>query len=318
MSTGASPTGSRRGPAGEHRRVHRAPPDPHPRTGESPNIASRTILVVANETLGGRALLDEVQELADRDTRFILCVPQNKPRAGLVIYDDAVFDAAQVRLDLALEVIRDMGIRAIGEVGDSDPFTATLDATREYSPQEIIISTFPATRSGWLRRDLIERVRDATGLPVKHVVNDIDTEGLPFHVTLAVANRTASGDELLEALQTKAESFSHADGRPLFILLVPAEGGHGHAVQRARTRLKLVLDRLRVRGLFAAGMVGDPDPFTAIMNALQYFRVDDIVVSTFAETKSGWLRSDLIERVRRASGKPVEHVVHEDVPTPTG
>jgi hypothetical protein len=51
------------------------------------------------------------------------------------------------------------------------------------------------------------------------------------------------------------------------------------------------------------------------MNALQYFRVDDIVISTLSETKSGWLRADLIERVRRASGKPVEHVVHEDVET---
>jgi hypothetical protein len=286
-------------------------------SGASPNIASKTILVVANETLGGKELLDEVQQRADSDTRFILCVPQNKPAAGLVIYADAMFDAAQVRLDLALEVIRSMDIRAIGEVGDPDPFSATLDAVREYSPREIIISTYPATRSGWLRRDLIERVRDATGLPVTHVVNDIDSEGLPFHVTLAVANRTASGDELLEALQAKAEAFSHAENRQLFIVVVPAEGGQGAAVQRARTRLKLVLDRLHVRGLYAAGMVGDPDPFTAITNALQNFRVDDIVISTFAETKSGWLRSDLIERVRRASGKEVDHVVHEDVPTPT-
>jgi hypothetical protein len=59
-------------------------------------------------------------------------------------------------------------------------------------------------------------------------------------------------------------------------------------------------------------MIGDPDPYTAIMNALQYFRVDDVVISTFSETKSGWLRSDLIERVRRSTGKPVEHVVHSD------
>ena len=283
-------------------------------TGESPNIASKTILVVANETLGGKELLDAVRERADSDTRFILAVPQNKPGAGLVIYDDAVFDAAQVRLDLALEVVHGDGIRAIGEVGDPDPFSATLDAVREFHPQEIIISTYPATRSGWLRRDLIERVSDATGLPVTHVVNDIDSEGLPFHVTLAVANRTASGDELLEALQAKAQAFSQPDRRQLFIIVVPAEGGQGSAVHRARTRLKLVLDRLHVRGLYAAGMVGDPDPFTAITNALQYFRVDDIVISTFAETKSGWLRSDLIERVRRATGKPVEHVVHEDAP----
>jgi len=272
---------------------------------------------VANETLGGRELLNAVRARADSDVRFILCVPQNRPRAGLVIYDDAVFDAAQVRLDLALEVIRDEGVRAIGEVGDPDPFTATIDAVREYRPEEIIISTYPETRSGWMRRDLIERVREATGLPVTHVVNDIDTEGLPFHVTLAVANRTASGNELLEALRAKADQFSEPDRRQLFIVVVPQEGGDGHAARRARTRLKLVLDRLRVRELYAAGMIGDPDPFTAIMNALQYFRVDDIVISTFPETKSGWLRTDLIERVRRATGKPVEHVVHHDVETAT-
>ncbi len=277
------------------------------------NIASKTILVVGNETLGGRELLDAVRARADSDTRFILCVPQNRPRSGLVVYDDAVFDAAQVRIDLALDVIRDEGIRAIGEVGDPDPFTATLDAMREYHPQEIIISTYPETRSGWLRRDLVDRVRDATGLPVTHVVNDIDSEGLPFQVTLAVANRTASGDELLEALKAKADADSEGNQRRLFILLVPLEGGDGAATRRARTRLKLVLDRLHVRGLYAAGMIGDPDPYTAIINALQYFRVDDIVISTFSETKSGWLRSDLIERVRRSTGKPVEHVVHSDV-----
>ena len=284
---------------------------------EASFIAARTILVVANETLGGKALLDAVSERAGDDVRFILCVPQNRPRAGLVIYDDAVFDAAQVRLDLALEVIRSMGIRAIGEVGDPDPYSATIDAVREYNPAEIIISTYPESRSGWLRRDLLERVADATGLPVTHVISDIDAEGLPFHITLAVANRTASGDELLEALKEKADRFSEPDRRQLFIVVIPQEGGEGQSARRARTRLKLVLDRLHVRGLFAAGMVGDPDPFTATMNALQYFRVDDIVISTFPETKSGWLRTDLIERVRRATRKPVEHVVHQDVPDPS-
>jgi hypothetical protein len=277
----------------------------------------KTVLVVANESLGGRALIEAVRKrMEDGDVRFVLVVPQNRPRAGLVIYDDAVFDAAQTRVDLALEAARAEGIDAIGEVGDSDPFSATVDAIHTYNPDEIIISTFPATRSGWMRRDLIERVRDASGLPVEHVVADPDTEGLPFDVTLAVANRTASGDELLEALKAKAQAQPEGRGR-LFIVVVPQEGGGGQDARRARTRLKLVLDRLRSAGLFAAGMIGDPDPFTAIMNALQYFRVDDIVISTFAETRSGWLRTDLIERVRRATGKPVQHVVHEDVPTPT-
>jgi hypothetical protein len=277
----------------------------------------RTILVVANETLGGRALIEAVRgRVAEGDVRFVLVVPQNRPRAGLVVYDDAVFDAAQVRVDLALGFVHAEGIEALGEVGDPDPYTATIDAVREYSPSEIIISTYPETRSGWLRRDLIERVRQATGLPVEHVVADPDREGLPFDVTLAVANRTASGDELFEALVAKAKADAKEGGR-LFIVVIPREGGDGYAGRRARTRLKLVVDRLRKAGLFAAGMVGDPDPFTAIMNALQYFRVDDIVVSTFAQTKSGWLRADLIERVRRASGKPVEHVVHEDTVSAT-
>ena len=272
----------------------------------------RTVLVLANETIGGRPLIDAVRRYAaEEETRFVLCVPQTRPRAGYVIYDDAVFDAAQIRVDLAVGFVRSEGMDAVGEVGDPDPYAAAMDAVREYDPDAIIISTYPAARSGWLRRDLIERVRDASGLPVEHVVADIDTEGLSFHVTLAVANRTASGDELLDALRAKAQAEGDVHER-LFIVVVPQEGGDGSAARRARTRLALVLRRLHDAGLTAAGMIGDPDPYTAIMNALQYFRVDDIVISTFAETKSGWLRADLIDRVRNATGKDVQHVVQHD------
>jgi hypothetical protein len=277
----------------------------------------KTILVVANETLGGKSLLDAVRSrAAEGDARFVICVPQNRPRSGLVVYDDAVFDAAQVRVDLALEFIRAEHIEVIGEVGDPDPYTATIDAVQAYRPSEIIISTYPETRSGWLRRDLIERVRDASGLPVEHVIADPDTEGLPFNVTLAVANRTASGDELLDALKAKVDAEEEKERGRLFIVVIPLEGGDGQATRRARTRLKLVLDRLHQAGMYGAGMIGDPDPYTAIMNALQYFRVDDILISTFPETKSGWLRADLIERVRRTTNLPVEHIVQEDVSDP--
>ncbi|HET8978501.1 MAG TPA: hypothetical protein VFN87_10095 [Solirubrobacteraceae bacterium] len=272
----------------------------------------KTVLVIANETIGGRPLIDAVRRhAAEEESRFVLCVPQTRPRAGYVIYDDAVFDSAQTRVDLAVGFVRSEGIDAVGEVGDPDPYAAAMDAVREYNPDAIIISTYPAARSGWLRRDLIERIREASGLPVEHVVADIDSEGLSFHITLAVANRTASGDELLAALKTKAQAEDDRRER-LFIVVVPQEGGDGASTRRARTRLSLVLGRLREAGLTAAGMVGDPDPYTAIMNALQYFRVDDIVISTFAETKSGWLRADLIQRVRNASGKDVQHVVHRD------
>ncbi len=264
----------------------------------------KTILVVANETLGGQALLQRIKEKATgEELRVIVCVPRTNPRHGNVIFDDAVFDAAQVRIDLARKVLREEGIAAIGEVGDPDPYSATMDAIAEYEPDEVLISTFPAASSGWLRRDLIERIADAAGIPVDHVVVDLDEEGLPFGVTLAVANRTAASDAFLEKLKEKA-----TDERHLFIFVVPQEGGDGMAARRARARLTQMIDRARAANLICAGMIGDPDPYTAIMNALQFFRASDVVISTLPETRSGWLRAGLIDRVARAANIPVEHV----------
>jgi GNAT superfamily N-acetyltransferase len=269
----------------------------------------KTVLVVANETLGGGPLLAKIKEkAAEEELRVIVCVPRTNPRQGNIIYDEAVFDAAQVRIDLARKILREEGIEAIGEVGDPDPYTAAMDAIAEHHPDEIVISTYPAASSGWLRRDLIERTSEAAGLPVEHVVVDLDQEGLPFGVTLAVANRTAASDTFLEALKARASEIE----RHVFIFVVPQEGGHGVAARQARARLTQVIDRARAAGLICAGMIGDPDPYNAVMNAVQFFRVDDIVISTLPETRSGWLRADLIERVRRAANKPVEHVVATD------
>jgi GNAT superfamily N-acetyltransferase len=265
----------------------------------------RTVLVVANETLGGRALLAKIKEKASEgDMRLVVCVPRTNPRQGNIIYDETVFDAAQVRIDLARKIMREEGIEAVGEVGDPDPYTATMDAIAEHHPDEVIISTYPAASSGWLRRDLIERISEATNLPVEHVIVDLDQEGLPFGVTLVVANRTAASPTLLEALKSRSTELE----RHVFIFVVPQEGGHGVATPQARARLTQLIDRARAAGLICAGMIGDPDPYNAVMNAVQFFRVDDIVISTLPATRSGWLRADLIERVRRASNKPVEHV----------
>jgi hypothetical protein len=68
---------------------------------------------------------------------------------------------------------------------------------------------------------------------------------------------------------------------------------------------------MRREGLLVAGMIGDPDPYTATMNALQFYRVSRIVISTLPVTKSGWMRADLISRVRKASNIEVEHIVAE-------
>jgi nucleotide-binding universal stress UspA family protein len=267
----------------------------------------KTLLVVANETLGGARLLTRIKEKAAAEQdglRVVVCVPRTNPRQGNIIYDEAVFDAAQVRIDLARKILREEGIDAIGEVGDPDPYTATMDAIAEYRPSEVVISTYPAASSGWLRRDLIERIAEATQIPVEHLVVDLDQEGLPFGVTLVVANKTAASPALLDALKERADDLE----RHVFIFVVPQEGGQGVAARQARARLTQMIDRARAADLICAGMIADPDPYNAVMNALQFFRVDDIVISTLPATRSGWMRADLIERVRRASNKPVEHV----------
>jgi hypothetical protein len=274
----------------------------------------REVLVVANRTLGGAKLLDAVRaRAASGDVRFRLIVPQSKPSAGLVIYDEAVRESAQVRVDLAISAVTGEGIEATGEVGDPDPFLAAMDAVAERRPDEIILSTHPAIHSGWLRRDLIERIHNASGLPVEHIVTDLEQEGLPFEVTLVLASKTSSGEELLEHLREKA---AH-EGQHLFIAVVPQQDGSGTAPRQARARLARMLDRLDAAGLLSSGMIGDPDPYTAAMNALELFRVDDVVISTFPGERSGWLRANLIERVRNATSARVEHVVVDEQPTTT-
>jgi hypothetical protein len=265
----------------------------------------KEILVVANRTLGGAKLYDRVRELAAaEEMRFRLVVPQSKPTAGLVIYDEAVRESAQVRVDLAMSLLAADGIQASGEIGDPDPFSATMDAIAERRPDEVIVSTHPASHSGWLRRDLVERIHNASGLPVEHIVTDLEQEGMPFAVTLVVANKTSSGEELLEHLRAKAAG----DERHLFIAVVPQQDGRGVAPREARIRLAAMLDRLHSAGLLSAGMIGDPDPYTAITNALELFRVDDVVISTLPNQRSGWMRANLIGRVKGITSAPVEHV----------
>jgi hypothetical protein len=273
------------------------------------------VLVVANETIGGRQLVDHIRELHenDPDLQIVVCVPRTNPKHGNIIYDEAVYQAAQVRVDLARVFLREqMGIDAVGEVGDPDPYTAAMDAVREWHPDAVVVSTKPSTSSGWLKRDLLERIEEATGLPVRHVVSDVEAEGLPFHVTLVVANRTTSSDVLLNHLREQAK----ADTPHLFVIVVPQEGGSGKDFMAARGRLGQMLDKLRRDGVLAAGLVGDPDPYTATMQGVQFFHIDEIVISTLGEERSGWLRANLVERVKRATNCPVEHVVGDRTSEP--
>jgi hypothetical protein len=262
------------------------------------------ILVLANETIGGEKLLDAVRERHSQgDARFHVVVPMTRPRHGNVIYDEAVRDSAQVRVDLALAFMREEGIEGRGEVGDADPLNAAVDAIAAHGISELIVSTLPAQTSGWMKRDLIEALENDTGLPVHHVVVDLAAEGLPFDVTLVVANQTVAGDELVERLKELAD-----EGPRRFIIVVPQDDGDGRAVKAARDRLHRLLASLEDAGIVAAGMIGDPDPYTATMNAVQFFHISDIVISTLPENRSRWVADKLVDRVHDATNKRVEHI----------
>jgi hypothetical protein len=267
----------------------------------------KRLLVVANETVAGKPLIDAVKRHAAGDEVHVHVIsPQNQPKHGYVVYDEHTRDAAQNRLDITLALLREEGIEADGEVMDPDPYSAVMDALGEQDYDEIILSTHPETRSGWLRQGLVDRLKRATRRPVEHVVVDLDTERDDVKRTLVVANETVDSRPLLEALKRKASEEPRR-----FIVIAPDSSENGEG-DEAHERLARTLRELSDAGLLAVGQVEHHDPYTAIQNALQFYAPDDIVISTFPETRSGWLRADLIGRVQASTGKPVEHVVSEE------
>jgi len=152
------------------RPIMHAPPS-HP-------VGERRILVVANETVGGRALLSEIKRRSDgAKTSLLVVTPAlNTPVKHWTSDEDDARAAAQKRLDTSLRAIREAGIEATGEVGDGDPMQAIEDALRTFAPDELIISTHPEGRSNWLERGVVSGARERFAMPVTHVVVDLEAE----------------------------------------------------------------------------------------------------------------------------------------------
>jgi len=155
------------------RPIMQAPP-PHP-AGE------RRILVIANETVGGRALLSEIKQRSAgiRANVRVVTPALNSPVRHWTSDEDDARAAAQERLEQSLQTIRDAGIDATGEIGDGDPLQAIEDALRTFAPDELIISTHPEGRSHWLERGVVSGARERFALPVTHVVVDLEAEKTP-------------------------------------------------------------------------------------------------------------------------------------------
>jgi GABA permease len=134
------------------------------------------LLVVANETVGGAALLDEIGDRCrGRDCEILVVTPAlASSRAAHWASDvDEAIELARQRMELSLIAIDQLGLKARGEVGDSDPNVAIEDALRVFAADEIVISTHPPKRSRWLEHGVVDRARQQIDLPISHVVVDL-------------------------------------------------------------------------------------------------------------------------------------------------
>jgi hypothetical protein len=137
----------------------------------------RRYLVVANQTLGGRQLLDRVRECLDEGScSFQIVVPATAPADHAVWTEGEAVALAQERLDAALTAFRDLGAVADGEVGDPSPMEAIRDALRDQEFDGIILSTLPPGISRWLGQDLPSRAEKEFDLPVTHVIGEAEAQ----------------------------------------------------------------------------------------------------------------------------------------------
>jgi hypothetical protein len=154
-------------------------PEPHKAEIARGDGSAYRLLVVANETVGGRALLEEIRNRCKGRPAEILVVTPALAGSAAKLYSGEVDEAiaeAEKRREESVRAIRALGLDARGEVGDSDPNVAIEDALRAFPADELIISTHPPERSRWLERGVVEKARREVDLPITHVVTDLEAE----------------------------------------------------------------------------------------------------------------------------------------------
>jgi hypothetical protein len=275
--------------------------------GELREDLRRTIVVVANRTLTARTLLMRIRErAAEGFWRFTIRVPVN---GG----DPA---AAERRLRLALAALSEAGVDAEGRVVAGDPVDAVQEVLAgDTEAFEILVATFPSATSGWMRQDVVDRLRKLTRLPVTHVTITADEARAPVQASgvrhvLVVANDPMGSEALERPL------LERADQSPTRYTLVapldlppPTWSDEAVAAREAGVvRVRRAVDRLIDAGVQVQGEVVDGDAFEAVRGALSLHRPDEILVAAYAD-EPGAPDREGIEAV--AGSVPVEYLVLE-------
>ena len=263
-----------------------------------------TVLAFLNEVAGGRRLLETLrQRISDGAASVAVAAPQNQPVAGQIVDQDEVREAAQSRVEVTQAVLSEFGVEAVGVVMDPDPPLALDDAVRAFSPEEILISCLADTRFGLLRRDLVEWAKNRYEVPVVHIPVRIEDDAVRWDVThtLVVATQTVDSPDLVNRLKGRAAERPHR-----YTIISPRSG----EITREEVCAKLArtLAELYKADVDATGQPMSPEPAAAVQNAIEHYRIDEILISTFAGQRSKWVEEGLLDKVEAMSDKPVEHV----------
>jgi hypothetical protein len=266
---------------------------------------ARPLLVFLNEVAGGRKLLRAIQERAEQVSSLVVAAPQNQPAVGQVVDAGELRDAARARVEVTMSVLAEYGIDSIGEVMDPDPALALDDAVRAHEPAEVLLSCLYDTRFGLTRKDLVEWARDRfePEATLTHIPVRIEDDAVSWEVnhTLVVATQTVAAPDLVTRLKERATGHPHR-----FTIICPrSEDVSEPEIVRD---LASTLAELYRADIDATGQPMSPDPFQAVKNAIEHYRVDEVLISTFAGETSRWLEEDLIGRVREITEKTVEHL----------
>jgi hypothetical protein len=258
------------------------------------------VLIFLNEVAGGRKLLTSARELADAGASYFAVVaPQNLPLVDV----EERRDAAQSRIDVTMQVLSEFGIEAEGAVMDPDSALALDDAVRAAKPDHILLSCLYETRFGLTRKDLVEWAKARFEPSVEHIPVRVDDDAVRWDLThtLVVATKTVNSPDLVARLKERAKERPHR-----YTFISPKSGEVSR--EEICANLAATLAETYREGIDATGQPMSPSPLPAIENAIEHYRIDDILISTLKGEQSVWLKEGLIDRVQAITDKPVEHL----------
>jgi hypothetical protein len=273
----------------------------------SVEVEPRPLLVFLNEVAGGRKLLAAVRARVESGqvSNVVVAAPQNQPSVGQLTDAGELREAARSRVEVTMHIFKGFGIDSVGEVLDPDPMLALEDSIRAHEPGEVLLSALSGERSGITRRDFVAtaearvtKVAKFTHIPVR-----IEDDAIRWDVihTLVVATKTVASPDLVNRLQERASAAPHR-----YTIICPRSA---EVPERTIVRdLAATLAELYRADVDATGQPMSPDPFMAVRNAITHYRIDEVLISTYAGEESKWLEDDLIGRVREITDKQVEHI----------